>query len=44
MKFERKQKIHNRNYRGKIYDKQIHNYSGELGAIKSSVIKSTGLQ
>lgn len=42
MKYERKLKIHNRNYGGKIYEEKKQ-YYGEMGAIKSSLVKSTKL-
>ncbi|KAL4435984.1 hypothetical protein ABPG74_022219 [Tetrahymena malaccensis] len=42
-KFQKKQRIHEINHRGKIYDKQIHGYMGEMGAIKPSLIKSNKL-
>ncbi|EAR99694.3 Sas10 carboxy-terminal domain protein (macronuclear) [Tetrahymena thermophila SB210] len=42
-KFTKKQKIHERNHRGKIYDKQVNGYMGEMGAIKPSLIKSNKL-
>ncbi|KAL4486066.1 hypothetical protein ABPG72_004000 [Tetrahymena utriculariae] len=42
-KFTKKQKIHERQHRGKIYDKQVNGYMGELGAIKPSLIKSNKL-